>query len=140
MRWGYKMVKYPWKKEGLLGSAFLDEVEIEISLNEYGKAGWELVNILETVNGLSAIFKQPLSLEDDFVPAALETPTPRRAQRVQQEEYTPLVEKELEEFKETKELQEDAIPVSQVETSLSKQKKRRDVVIQPLDVGSIRIK
>lgn len=62
MRWSYKTVHYEMKKEGLLGSAFLDESEVELSLNEYGKAGWELVSMLETLDGLIAVFKQPLSL------------------------------------------------------------------------------
>lgn len=62
MRWSYKTVHYELKKEGLLGSAFLDESEVELSLNEYGKAGWELVSILETQEGLIAVFKQPLSV------------------------------------------------------------------------------
>jgi hypothetical protein len=62
MRWSYKTVHYELKKEGLLGNAFLDESEIELSLNEYGKAGWELVSILETQEGLIAVFKQPLGV------------------------------------------------------------------------------
>jgi len=62
MRWSYKTVHYELKKEGLLGGAFLDESEVELSLNEYGKAGWELVSILETQEGLIAVFKQPLSV------------------------------------------------------------------------------
>jgi hypothetical protein len=61
MRWSYKTVHYELKKEGLLGSAFLDEPEVEFSLNEYGRAGWELVSILETMDGIIAVFKQPLS-------------------------------------------------------------------------------
>ena len=61
MRWSYKTVHYELKKEGLLGSAFLDEPEIEFSLNEYGRSGWELVSILETMDGIIAVFKQPLS-------------------------------------------------------------------------------
>jgi len=61
MRWSYKTVHYELKKEGLLGSAFLDESEIEFSLNEYGRAGWELVSIMETMDGIIAVFKQPLS-------------------------------------------------------------------------------
>ncbi|MCP3888751.1 MAG: DUF4177 domain-containing protein [Desulfobulbaceae bacterium] len=65
MRWSYKTVHYELKKEGLLGSAFLDESEIEMSLNEYGKAGWELVSLLETLDGLIAVFKQPLTLDSD---------------------------------------------------------------------------
>lgn len=68
MRWSYKTVHYEMKKEGLLGSAFLDESEIELSLNEYGKAGWELVSMLETLDGLIAVFKQPLSLDTRPMP------------------------------------------------------------------------
>ncbi|GAB6193794.1 DUF4177 domain-containing protein [Desulfocastanea catecholica] len=63
MRWSYKTIHYALKKEGLLGSAFLDEPEIELSLNQYGKAGWELVSLLETMDGLIAVFKQPLDLD-----------------------------------------------------------------------------
>ncbi len=65
MRWSYKTVHYELQKEGLLGSSFLDESEVEKSLNEYGKAGWELVSILETMDGLIAVFKQPLSYDND---------------------------------------------------------------------------
>ncbi|MBW1637419.1 MAG: DUF4177 domain-containing protein [Deltaproteobacteria bacterium] len=60
MRWSYKTVHYELKKEGLLGSAFLDESEVEVSLNEYGRAGWELISMIETMNGVIAVFKQPL--------------------------------------------------------------------------------
>ena len=63
MRWSYKTVHYELKKEGLLGSAFLDESEIEFSLNDYGRSGWELVSILETMDGIIAVFKQPLSTD-----------------------------------------------------------------------------
>lgn len=70
MRWSYKTVHFSMKKDGLLGSAFLDESEIEISLNEYGKAGWELVSFAEVSDGLIGVFKQPFSrgvalLEED---------------------------------------------------------------------------
>ncbi len=80
MRWSYKTVYFEMKKEGLLGGAFLDESEVELSLNEYGKAGWELVSMLETLDGLIAVFKQPIDLggeasylssddaEDQYVP------------------------------------------------------------------------
>lgn len=60
MRWSYKTVLYELKKEGLLGSAFLDESEIEQSLNEFGTTGWELISMLETRDGIIAVFKQPL--------------------------------------------------------------------------------
>lgn len=68
MRWSYKTVHFELKKEGLLGSAFLDESEIEQALNEYGQAGWELMSMLETRDGLIAVFKQPLDMSPDFQP------------------------------------------------------------------------
>jgi hypothetical protein len=61
MRWSYKTVLYELKKEGLLGSAFLDESEIEQSLNEFGAAGWELISMIETRDGIMSVFKQPLA-------------------------------------------------------------------------------
>ncbi len=61
MRWSYKTEHFSLKKEGLLGSAFLDEAEIELSLNEFGKAGWELVSFIEVSDGMIAVFKQPFS-------------------------------------------------------------------------------
>jgi Domain of unknown function (DUF4177) len=62
MRWSYKTVHFSLKKEGLLGSAFLDETEIEVSLNDYGQSGWELVSFMEVNDGLIAVFKQPFTL------------------------------------------------------------------------------
>ncbi len=61
MRWSYKTVHFSLKKEGFLGSVFLDEAEIEVSLNEFGKSGWELVSFMEVNDGLIAVFKQPLA-------------------------------------------------------------------------------
>ena len=63
MRWGYKTVQYGLKKEGLLGSSFLDEAEVEQSLNEFGQAGWELVSLCGMQDGLMAVFKQPLEMK-----------------------------------------------------------------------------
>ena len=60
MRWIYKTVHFELKKEGLLGSPFLDRSEIELSLNEYGRAGWVLISTTEVSDGILAIFKQPL--------------------------------------------------------------------------------
>ncbi len=62
MRWGYKTVQYGLKKEGLLGGSFLDEAEVEQSLNEFGQAGWELVSLFGMDDGLMAVFKQPLDV------------------------------------------------------------------------------
>ncbi len=92
MRWSYKTVHYELKKEGLLGSAFLDEPEIELSFNQYGKAGWELVSVLETMDGLIAIFKQPLDMETRTFSSPRQTSeTISRPPRVLQEK-TPVAE------------------------------------------------
>jgi hypothetical protein len=63
MRWGYKTVQFGLKKEGLLGGSFLDETEVEQSLNEFGQAGWELVSLFAMQDGLMAVFKQPLEVK-----------------------------------------------------------------------------
>lgn len=60
MRWSYKTVHFGLKKDGLLGSAFVDDTEIEETLNEYGQGGWELVSMFETRDGVLAVFKQGL--------------------------------------------------------------------------------
>lgn len=67
MRWGYKTVQYELKKEGLLGSSFLDEAEIEQSFNEFGQAGWELVSLFAMRDGLMAVFKQPLEMREESI-------------------------------------------------------------------------
>lgn len=58
MEWRYKTVHYAVKKDGLLGGSFLDEEEMESSLNECGEQGWELVSLLEVRDGVVAVFKQ----------------------------------------------------------------------------------
>jgi len=89
MRWSYKTVHFEMKKEGLLGGAFLDESEVELSLNAYGKAGWELVSMLETLDGLIAVFKQPIDLgRESSYPSSEESDdedTPLRYPRVAEE-------------------------------------------------------
>ncbi len=70
MRWIYKTVHFEMKKEGLLGSTFFDETEIEQELNEYGRSGWELISLMEIKDGLIGVLKQPLdepsAYDEDF--------------------------------------------------------------------------
>ena len=70
MRWSYKTLHFCLKKDGLLGNSFLDEDELEITLNDYGRSGWELVSLMEVTDGVIAVFKQPFGyglpdLEED---------------------------------------------------------------------------
>ena len=73
MKWSYKTVHFELKKEGLLGSGFLDESEIEQELNEFGLAGWELVSVLEVQDGIIVFFKQPIYQENSHTAQHLRT-------------------------------------------------------------------
>ena len=73
MKWCYKTVHFELKKEGLLGSGFLDESEIELELNEFGLAGWELVSVLEVQDGIIVFFKQPIYPENSHTAQHLRT-------------------------------------------------------------------
>lgn len=99
MRWSYKTIHYELKKEGILGSAFLDEPEIELSLNQYGKAGWELVSMLETMDGVIAIFKQPLDLDTRSFTSPSELPERVVKSQVGPEnktkEFEPILDEEI---------------------------------------------
>jgi hypothetical protein len=114
MRWSYKTVHYELKKEGLLGSSFLDESEVEISLNEYGKSGWELVSMLETMDGLIAVFKQPLSLST--------------------ERFYPPIEKESEELEEEDLSDEEQFVVEPLSTTGNSTYDDEVVLVEDFDV------
>jgi len=89
MKWSYKTVHFELKKEGLLGSGFLDESEIEQELNEFGLAGWELVSVLEVQDGIIVFFKQPISRETAETAQYLGDVIAEReeADRIEQVEY-----------------------------------------------------
>ncbi|MCF8056855.1 MAG: DUF4177 domain-containing protein [Desulfocapsa sp.] len=122
MRWSYKTVHFSLKKDGLLGSAFLDEDEIEISLNEYGHAGWELVSLVEVNDGLIAVFKQQMSQGI----APVETSAPVKNAAAPEEELPT----EKASFPAT---EDDSTAVAQPEGQEESRKESEN------DVGSIRI-
>ncbi|MDR3630026.1 MAG: DUF4177 domain-containing protein [Desulfocapsaceae bacterium] len=102
MRWSYKIVHYDYKKEGILGGTFLDEAEIEQSMNEIGKEGWELISLLEVHDGLAATFKMPFearaqpvirpSGEMQEAERPVAAPPPRFLRPEQTQQPVPLVE------------------------------------------------
>lgn len=138
MRWSYKTVHYELKKEGILGSSFLDESEMEISLNEYGKSGWELVSMLETMDGLIAVFKQPLSLNtESFYPPIEKESEDLEADDVLNEEQfvvEPLSTADKSTYDEEVVIVEDFDVVEEVEIRPGKEKKQPATDI---DIGSI---
>jgi len=145
MRWSYKTIHYELKKEGLLGSAFLDEPEIELSLNQYGKAGWELVSMLETLDGLIAVFKQPLELDDtrSFPSPAKSSPKKNTEQSTGIEILAPALASEITRKQDRAGLDkevEEAVMLDEFEIVDEKAAKKggRPAPV-PADVGSIRI-
>ncbi|MFT5698856.1 MAG: hypothetical protein ACI8ZB_001712 [Desulforhopalus sp.] len=135
MRWSYKTVHYELKKEGLLGSSFLDESEVELSLNEYGKSGWELISMLETMDGLIAVFKQPLSLESEsFYPPVEDEVDEDALLGEEQFIVEPLSREDNHTYDDEVVLVEDFDVVEELETKVLKEKKRP---VANVDVGTI---
>ena len=90
MRWAYKTIHYGLKKDGLLGGSFLDEEEVEESLNDYGNSGWELISLLEVRDGVIAVFKKPVDVTEVDVPImqneAVPEPDPELAEKKEVEQ------------------------------------------------------
>lgn len=59
MRWQYRTVVFEFQKDGLLGDRFIDDEEVEKTLNDQGRAGWELVSATMIQEGLLTLFKRP---------------------------------------------------------------------------------
>jgi len=59
MRWQYRTIVFEFQKDGLLGDRFIDDEEVEQTLNEQGQIGWELVNATMVQEGLLTVFKRP---------------------------------------------------------------------------------
>jgi hypothetical protein len=61
VHWQYRTILFEFRKDGLLGDKYIDDEDVEATLNEQGAAGWELVNVAMIQEGLLAFFKRPLS-------------------------------------------------------------------------------
>jgi hypothetical protein len=143
MRWSYKTIHYELKKEGILGSAFLDESEIELSLNQYGKAGWELVSMLETMDGIIAVFKQPLDMDIRSFTSPADSPERLNSSPEVRKKQTKALESKKDEKIDLDILDEDMVEAmlldefEVVEDSVEETETKAPVL--PVDVGLIRI-
>jgi len=59
MRWQYRTLIFEFQKDGLLGDRYIDDEEMEKTLNEQGRAGWELVSATMVQDGLLTLLKRP---------------------------------------------------------------------------------
>lgn len=64
MQWQYRTILFEFTKDGLLGDKYVDDEEMEKTLNEMGKKGWELVNVALLQDGLLTFLKLPRIEED----------------------------------------------------------------------------
>ena len=63
MLWQYRTNLYEFTKDSLLGDKYVDDEEMEKSLNEMGGKGWELVSVSLLQDGLLVFLKRPVPKE-----------------------------------------------------------------------------
>ena len=63
MLWQYRTVLFEFTKDGLLGDRYVDDEEMEKTLNELGSQSWELVNVSLLQDGLLAFLKRAIGEE-----------------------------------------------------------------------------
>lgn len=63
MVWQYRTILFEFTKDGLLGDRYVDDEEMEKTLNQLGQQAWELVNVSLLQDGLLAFLKRPVQDE-----------------------------------------------------------------------------
>jgi len=60
MLWQYRTNLFEFTKDGLLGDKYVDDEEMEKTLNELGGQEWELVSVSLLQDGLLVFLKRPM--------------------------------------------------------------------------------
>lgn len=79
MLWQYRTVLFEFTKDGLLGDRYVDDEEMEKTLNELGRQSWELVNVSLLQDGLLAFLKR--AIEEETAPQRVAVPPRQEEQR-----------------------------------------------------------
>ncbi len=61
MVWQYRTILFEFTKDGLLGDRYVDDEEMEKTLNLMGQDCWELVDVSLLQDGLLAFLKKPVT-------------------------------------------------------------------------------
>lgn len=72
VRWRYRTILFEFHKDTVFGDKYIDEEDVEKTLNEQGARGWELVNVTLLREGLLAFCKKPEPIAEQKHPARLE--------------------------------------------------------------------
>ncbi|WP_310598904.1 DUF4177 domain-containing protein [Desulfobulbus sp.] len=77
MQWQYRTILFEFTKDGLLGDKYVDDEEMEKTLNQMGGQGWELINVTLLQDGVLGFLKKPVRQERAAEePAVAATPAP----------------------------------------------------------------
>lgn len=82
MAWQYRTILFEFTKDGLLGDKYVDDEEVEKTLNELGAQGWELVNVVLLQDGLLAFLKMGFGARVHLVREEPETDEAEEADEV----------------------------------------------------------
>ena len=63
MLWQYRTILFEFTKDGLLGDKYVDDEEMEKTLNQLGGQSWELVDVTLLQDGVLAFLKRPAGEE-----------------------------------------------------------------------------
>jgi len=63
MLWQYRTILFEFTKDGLLGDKYVDDEEMEKTLNQLGGQSWELINVTLLQDGVLAFLKKPVQRE-----------------------------------------------------------------------------
>ena len=63
MQWQYRTILFEFTKDGLLGDKYVDDEELEKTLNQMGDQGWELINVTLLQDGVLGFLKKPVQQE-----------------------------------------------------------------------------
>lgn len=59
MMWQYRTILFELSKDSLLGDKYVDDEDVEKTLNQLGGESWELVNVTLLQDGVLAFLKRP---------------------------------------------------------------------------------
>lgn len=79
MLWQYRTILFEFTKDGLLGDKYVDDEEMEKTLNQLGGQSWELVDVTLLQDGVLAFLKRPAGEEmvvEEVVEAVPAAPPP----------------------------------------------------------------
>lgn len=62
MFWEYQTIIFEFTKDGLLGDKYVDDQDMQKTLNELGQTGWELVNALLLQDGVLTFLKREIEI------------------------------------------------------------------------------